>query len=157
MRGGYNSFLLCFIALASLCSLTPVENRSAPGIKNMNVLRSSAVLTLAVCAALTVILPLKLHAHAVLVESKPHAGATVKGPDIPVWLRFNVRVDGRRSRCTLVLPDGTMKPLPLDPQSKPDILTGKAAGQSAGKYKLQWQVLASDGHISRGELTFNLV
>lgn len=123
----------------------------------MGVRRSTVVLIWVACwAAVLVILPLKLDAHAVLVESKPAMGSTVKGPDLSVWLRFNVRVDGSRSRCTLVLPDGSTKLLPLDPHSKPDILTGKATGLVAGKYMLQWQVLAADGHISRGEFTFNL-
>jgi hypothetical protein len=101
-----------------------------------------------VCAAV----PLKLYAHAVLLESRPATGAVIKGPVLPVWLRFNVRVDGSRSRCMLVLPDGNVKALSLDPQSKPDVLTGRATDLIAGNYKLQWQVLAADGHITRGEL-----
>jgi len=104
----------------------------------------------------SLVLPVSLFAHAVLVNSNPKAGATVKGPDLPVSLRFNVRIDGSRSRCVLVLPDGTNKTLVLDPQSKPEILTGKATGLVTGKYKLQWQVLAADGHISRGDLTFTV-
>lgn len=122
----------------------------------MKLSRRRSVLTWVVCAFLIAVAPAKLYAHAVLVESNPKGGATLKGTDLPVWLRYNVRVDGSRSRCTLLLPDGSTKPLPLDKQSKPDILTGKVTGLSAGKYKLQWQVLAADGHISRGELTFNL-
>jgi methionine-rich copper-binding protein CopC len=122
----------------------------------MPVSRRAAVFALLVFVALMLALPQKLCAHAVLVESSPKAGETVKGPDVPFHLRFNVRVDGSRSRCTLVLPDGTNKPLPVDTQSRPDTLTAKATGLHAGQYKLQWQVLAADGHISRGELTFNL-
>lgn len=101
---------------------------------------------------LCVAVPVKVFAHAVLLESRPATGAVVKGPVLPVWLRFNVRVDGSRSRCTLVLPDGNVRPLSLDPQAKPDVLTGKATELIAGNYKLQWQVLAADGHITRGEL-----
>ena len=48
-----------------------------------------------------------LWAHAVLMESKPKVNSTVKGPDVPIWLRFNVRVDGKRSRLQLVAPDGS--------------------------------------------------
>jgi methionine-rich copper-binding protein CopC len=145
------------LAILPVCVfLITTENGWDPGIKEMRPIRRSAVWTWIVCASLVVVVPAKLYAHAVLVESKPKAGSTVKGPDLPVWLRFNVRVDGSRSRCTLLLPDGSTKVLVLDEQSKPDILTAKATGLSAGKYKLQWQVLAADGHISRGELTFNL-
>src|SRR5512147_358537 len=84
-------------------------------------------------AMLAVALPAALHAHAVLVESNPKAGSTVKGPNLSVWLRFNVRVDGSRSRSTLILPDGNTVALALDPQAKPDILSGKAAGLSPGQ------------------------
>jgi methionine-rich copper-binding protein CopC len=115
--------------------------------------KAVAVLLLAIVALLV---PATLQAHAVLVESNPKASSTVKGPDFSVTLRFNVRVDGSRSRSTVVLPDGTTVPLNFDPQVKPNILSGKASGLAAGKYKLQWQVLAADGHITRGEFSFNV-
>lgn len=114
--------------------------------------RSNAFVLFVVLVFLCVAVPVRVFAHAVLLESRPATGAVVKGPVLPVWLRFNVRVDGGRSRCTLVLPDGNVRPLSLDPQAKPDVLTGKATELIAGNYKLQWQVLAADGHITRGEL-----
>ena len=114
------------------------------------------VVLILVFAVLAVTLPSTLLAHAVLVESNPRAGSTVKGPSLSVWLRFNVRVDGTRSLSRLVLPNGSTVPLALDPQAKPDILSGKANGLTAGKYRLQWQVLAADGHISRGEFAFTV-
>lgn len=119
-------------------------------------LRRCSTALVFLCAMLAVILPLKVYAHAVLVESRPSVGAVVKGPVIPLWLRFNVRVDGSRSRCTLVLPDGSTKPLALDLQSKPDVITGKVIASFAGDYKLRWQVLAADGHITRGELVLKV-
>ena len=120
----------------------------------MRVIKSRAVAACFLCAALALLIPARLDAHAVLMESTPKASSTVHGPDLPVRLRFSVRVDGSRSRCTLILPDGSAKRLQLEPQTYPDILTAKIADLTAGKYKLQWQVLAADGHISRGELTF---
>jgi copper resistance protein C len=119
-------------------------------------LRRSSTVFVFLCAMLAVILPLKVYAHAVLVESRPPVGAVVKGPVIPLWLRFNVRVDGSRSRCTLVLPDGSTKPLVLDLQSKPDVITGRVTASLAGDYKLRWQVLAADGHITRGEFVLKV-
>ncbi len=106
------------------------------------------------CTICAIGFPVALYAHAVLVESNPKAGSTVKGPNLSVWLRFNVRVDARRSSSSLVLTDGTTKRLALDPQAKPNLLCGKATGLNAGKYKLQWQALAADGHITSGEFTF---
>jgi len=122
----------------------------------MKVRFPSALLMCVCCALLLLALPISLFAHAVLVQSTPQAGSKVKGPDVSIQLKFNVRIDGVRSRCTLVGPDGQKKGVALESQPQPDVLAGKAAGLLPGAYKLQWQVLAADGHISRGEFTFNV-
>ena len=109
-----------------------------------------------VCAVLILLLPTRLLAHAVLVESNPKTGSTVHGPDLPIWLRFNVRVDGSRSRFTLVSADGSTRLITPEAQAKPDILTGKLTGLKPGPYRLQWQVLAADGHISQGVVNFTV-
>ena len=44
----------------------------------------------------------------------------------------------------------------LAKQAKPDILQMHASGLKAGAYKLQWNVLASDGHMSKGEVPFTV-
>jgi copper resistance protein C len=93
-------------------------------------------------------------AHAILVESSPAINATIAGPDIAVKLRFNSRIDAIRSRLTLVLADGTLRQLEIRPQESPDCLTAQAAGLRSGTYNLRWQVLASDGHITHGEIPF---
>ena len=95
-------------------------------------------------------------AHAILMESTPKLNSTVKGPDLDINLRFNVRIDGGRSRVRLVRPDGTILPLTLASQVKPDVLQTHAGGLKPGAYKLEWQVLASDGHMSRGEIPFTV-
>ena len=95
-------------------------------------------------------------AHAILMESTPKLHATVTGPDVPIMLRFNVRIDGSRSRLHLLSADGSMRTLVLAKQSTPDILQSQATGLKPGSYELQWQVLASDGHISNGRVAFNV-
>jgi copper resistance protein C len=95
-------------------------------------------------------------AHAILMESKPAVHSSVKGPDVSVWLRFNVRVDGSRSRLRLVAQDGSEQNLPLAKQASPDILESQAGSLKPGAYKLLWNVLASDGHISKGEVQFTV-
>ena len=95
-------------------------------------------------------------AHAILMESKPMQHASVKGPEVAIWLRYNVRVDGARSRLSLVAPDGAQQTLPLAKQTSPDILQSQANGLKPGAYKLQWNVLASDGHMSKGEVPFTV-
>lgn len=95
-------------------------------------------------------------AHAILKESTPALHSTVKGPDFDIRLRYNVRIDGGRSRVLLVAPDGTTSTLKLTEQDKPDILKTHVAGLKPGEYKLQWNVLASDGHMSKGEIPFTV-
>jgi methionine-rich copper-binding protein CopC len=95
-------------------------------------------------------------AHAILMESSPKINSTITGPDVDITLRFNVRIDGGRSRVLLVAPDGTSSALTLAKQDKPDILHMRASGLKPGSYKLQWKVLASDGHMSNGDVPFTV-
>jgi copper resistance protein C len=95
------------------------------------------------------------YAHAILVEASPSANSTVAGPSIPITLRFNVRIDAKRSRLEVVGPDKTSTLLAAT-QPSPDRLQAVAEGLKAGAYSLRWQVLAADGHITRGEIPFNV-
>jgi len=94
--------------------------------------------------------------HAVLVESVPAANSKVRGPELSVRLRFNSRIDAARSKLTLVKPDGAAESLKIPEQTSPDTLTSTASGMKPGEYKLRWQVLATDGHITRGEIPFTV-
>ncbi len=94
--------------------------------------------------------------HAILKESSPAAGSTVNGPDVPIVLKFNVRIDATRSKLQLMTPDNKMVDLSVEKQTSPDTLTTKAAGLKAGEYKIAWQVLAPDGHITRGLVPFKV-
>ena len=86
----------------------------------------------------------------------PGPNQLVRGPDIPVALRFNSRIDAKRSRLILVAPGGEQLPLVISGPSTPDALTSEAKGMKSGSYILRWQVLASDGHITRGEVQFRV-
>lgn len=96
-------------------------------------------------------------AHAILLEASPAANSTVRGPDLDVRLRFNSRIDGERSRLSLGLPGGKVRILELEsPAVGPAILSAKLRGLAPGSYRLRWQVLAADGHITRGEIPFQV-
>ncbi|HET6931968.1 MAG TPA: copper resistance CopC family protein [Candidatus Acidoferrum sp.] len=97
-----------------------------------------------------------IEGHAVLKESSPAANATVVGPDVAITLKYNVRVDSARSKLQLSRPDESVAELPLTKQISPDTLSSKATGLTPGAYKLQWQVLAPDGHITRGVVPFSV-
>jgi copper resistance protein C len=109
----------------------------------------SAVALLATFAAL-------VQAHAILKASSPATGASLAGPNVPISLTFNVRVDADRSKLQLLLPDASTIDLPLEKQSGADKLDSRARDLKPGAYKIRWQVLAPDGHISRGEIPFQV-
>jgi len=117
------------------------------------VLKSIALTAIAIAIVLD---PRIALAHAVLTHSTPAANSTVQGPDLPITLKFNSRVDGTRSTLLLVDPSGKSTPLTIDKQTASDTLTTHAAQLSAGKYAIQWQVLAVDGHITRGQIPFEV-
>jgi methionine-rich copper-binding protein CopC len=94
--------------------------------------------------------------HAVLKSSSPAANATVTGPDVPIILKYNVRVDAARSKVQLVHPDSSVTDLALEKGPSPDTLTSKATGLTPGNYRIEWQVLAPDGHITRGVVPFTV-
>ncbi len=120
-----------------------------PGRRN-----TCALILLVAAAAFLIVAPAA--AHAVLLESTPALKSDVPGPDVPIKLRFNVRIDALRSRLTLIRPDGSSQALEISKQTPADSITAEATGLVAGVYRLRWQVLASDGHITRGEIIFTV-
>src|ERR1700746_3590723 len=97
-----------------------------------------------------------LEGHAILKSSSPVNGGFVTRPDVPVKLTFNVRVDAARSKLQLVMPDASIAELPVVEWPSPDTLVSKLTGLKPGAYTIRWQVLAPDGHISRGEIPFTV-
>jgi methionine-rich copper-binding protein CopC len=95
-------------------------------------------------------------AHAVLVSSTPQKNAAVTGPDITINLKYNSRVDGAHSALSLLKPDGTVERISALVQPFPDVLSASGHGLTKGAYVLRWQVLSSDGHITRGEVPFHV-
>src|ERR1700746_3450645 len=77
-------------------------------------------------------------AHAVLLDSTPAINSTVAGPDVPIKLRFNVRIDAVRSRLTLVKPDASVDPLPIAKESPANTLLSQAHGLHPGEYRIRW-------------------
>lgn len=120
-----------------------------PGSRNL-------AIPILIAAALFLWIAAPAVAHAVLLESSPAFNGSVTGPAVSVKLRFNVRIDIARSRLTLVRPDGSSQALEVNKQASPDMLSALATGLTPGVYRLRWQVLAADGHITRGEIAFTV-
>ena len=107
--------------------------------------------------ALLFLVPHAAFAHAVLVKSSPAQGATVKaGAAVDMTLTYNSRIDAVHSSLHLVGPDGKAQTLAVDAHGAPNLLTAKAPVLTAGEYKLEWQVMATDGHITRGTVEFRV-
>jgi hypothetical protein len=93
-------------------------------------------------------------AHAILVESDPAHRARVPPGERTLRVRFNARIDPARSRLTLIRPDRTQAILALLPG--PDDMLSATALLAPGAHTLRWQVLAVDGHITRGDVPFTV-
>jgi methionine-rich copper-binding protein CopC len=96
-------------------------------------------------------------AHAIVVSSQPAADAVVRDKTVAVTVRFNSRIDPVRSRLLLVRADGSTTTLALGETPSPDTLTATIGELAPGSYRLRWQVLAIDGHITRGDIPFTVV
>jgi methionine-rich copper-binding protein CopC len=96
-----------------------------------------------------------LVAHAVLVSAYPAPNAVLDSGAFEVKLQFNSRIDVKRSRLVLAAPERAEQPLAIR-QSTPDVLLANVIKLPSGAYLLRWQVLAEDGHISRGSVPFKV-
>lgn len=106
---------------------------------------------LAAATFLAVAAPLPVAAHAILMESRPAVGATLAPGPAHIVLRFNSRIDQGRSRMELRgqrLPPTLLK---LSSSAGADTLAADTM-LAPGAWTLRWQVLAVDGHITRGDV-----
>jgi len=100
-------------------------------------------------------IPVSAEAHAILVESQPAANGSVPAGSIALQLRYNSRIDRARSRLTLTRPDKSQSVLPIE-RTGPDDTLLSSVELTPGAYVLRWQVLAVDGHITRGDVPFTV-
>lgn len=117
---------------------------------------SAAGTVLCLASALALLLAATLEGHAILKDSSPAVNGKVQGPDVPIRLHYNVRIDASLSKLELLNPDQSTTGLQIGKQPAPDVLTSEAKGLKPGAYKIRWQVLAPDGHITRGEVPFTV-
>jgi hypothetical protein len=113
----------------------------------------AAATTICVIATLT---PRAALAHAVLVSAQPAENSAVAGPDVAVLLKYNSRVDIAHSTLMLLAPDGKVGKVAIGSEPAPGLLSAKLTGLVKGAYELRWQVLAIDGHVTRGKVLFQI-
>jgi methionine-rich copper-binding protein CopC len=105
---------------------------------------------------MTALAPRVALAHAVLVSAQPEENSILTGPDVPVLLKYNSRIDMEHSTLTLLAPDGKLAKVNIGSQPSPGLLSAMLTGLVKGTYELRWQVLAIDGHVTRGKVLFQI-
>ena len=93
-------------------------------------------------------------AHAVIVSASPTANEHVAPGELPVRIEFNSRIDKVRSRLQVMAPAGAKTDVPIYQAGDPNVVAGTTGALTPGAYVLRWQVLAIDGHITRGDIPF---
>jgi methionine-rich copper-binding protein CopC len=114
------------------------------------------VAAIVIASGIALFAPKVALAHAVLVSSQPGVNSTVSGPEVAVLLKYNSRVDMEHSTLTLLEPDGRVEKVTIASEPEPGVLSAKLTGLVKGAYVLRWQVLATDGHITRGKVPFQV-
>jgi methionine-rich copper-binding protein CopC len=95
-------------------------------------------------------------AHALVMSSMPAARAAVPAGALRIELRFNSRIDVKRSRIALRAPGGTESVLGKHADDSRAVLFGTAEARRTGDWAIVWQVLSLDGHVTRGEIPFRV-
>ncbi|MDR3538919.1 MAG: copper resistance protein CopC [Acetobacteraceae bacterium] len=99
--------------------------------------------------------PLPASAHAILESSTPPAGGSVPAGTVAMQFHYNSRIDRQRSRLVLTRPDHGQTTLKIAADDPPEVLS-TTAELTPGSYSVRWQVLAIDGHITRGDVRFTV-
>jgi copper resistance protein C len=110
----------------------------------------------ALALGLAVMSPIAADAHAVVVKAQPALDQQVPTGPLTIRLEFNSRIDKQRSKLELTAPDGAKTEIPVGQDGAPNVVTATSANLAAGAYSLRWQVLAVDGHITRGDIPFTV-
>jgi hypothetical protein len=108
-------------------------------------------------AALLLVVSVPARAHSLLLESFPAAGAALVASPPRITLRFNNRIEKRLSRIRLVDARGGTRVLVVSKDSEEvDELRAPAPALEPGAYRVEWQVLSTDGHVVSGGFSFRV-
>ena len=129
---------------------------AAPAFRGPNKTKLAFAILLSVSAAAIALSPGIARAHAIVVVAQPAMNSTVARGELEIRLDFNSQIDRKRSRLSLQRPDGSEMIIALASDGPPGVLAGRAQATVSGRWKLRWQVLSLDGHITRGEVRFSV-
>jgi methionine-rich copper-binding protein CopC len=100
--------------------------------------------------------PSRAIAHAIVVASTPGPRETIAVSETRIEVRFNSRIDRARSRLVLMRPDGSQEALTITQGGVGESLDSEAKGLEKGSHRLLWQALSVDGHVTHGEIPFDV-
>ena len=112
------------------------------------------ILLLATVSAFALALvPSAAFAHPAYKSSSPAADSSVAEPPSEIWVEFTERIEG--GSITVTDPCGEQADHGDEEMNlTQDRLTTAAHGDKAGTYTVDWSVLGSDGHNTRGSFVF---
>ena len=110
----------------------------------------------ALVAILALATPRAADAHAVVIEAQPRMNSAVAPGEVTIRLRYNSRLDVARSRLVLTTPGGATVQLTPQAGAGVDELVAIAPARAVGGYRVRWQVLTLDGHLTRGDVPFRV-
>src|SRR5205814_992691 len=99
--------------------------------------------------------PASAATHSLLLASTPPADGVVNDASA-VTLRFNNRIEKKLSRIRLVPAHGETRVLPLRADGAVDTLQAPLPALGAGRYRIEWRVLSTDGHVVSGAFAFSV-
>lgn len=105
---------------------------------------------------IVLLMAVSVAAHSLLMESAPAANSVATASPPELRLRFNNRIEKRLSRLRLVDERGTARDLAVAEDGAADWLTASVPAVAAGRYRVEWQVLSTDGHVVTGRFSFTI-
>ena len=95
-------------------------------------------------------------AHSLLTASVPATDAVLASAPQVLALRFNNRIEKKLSQIRLVLAGGQPRALPVRTDGALEVLEAPLPPLAPGRYRVEWRVLSTDGHIVSGTFVFRV-
>ena len=95
--------------------------------------------------------------HGVLIESFPSHGAILQESPATISLRFNAALEASITRITLVDLKRQSQALHVTDGSTLEQVVVSVPPLVPGVYNVNYQVLATDGHVTKGSIRFTIL
>ncbi|MDT7041499.1 copper resistance protein CopC [Candidatus Nitronereus thalassa] len=95
--------------------------------------------------------------HGVLIESSPSHGAILKTSPTLISLRFNAALEPSITQVSLVDIENHIQALTITKDSTVERIVATVPPLLPGVYRVNFQVLATDGHVTEGSIRFTIL